>query len=143
MTEPSPPPFEVIDHTADVGLVVRGASLEDVFVNAATGMFSLMVEVSGVRDTEERRVELEGHDWEDLLVRWLSELLYYLDAEEMLFRRFEVKSLSPHRLAASAWGERIDRDRHELHFGVKAVTRHMLEVRREDSAWRAQVLFDI
>jgi SHS2 domain-containing protein len=102
-----------------------------------------MGDPDGVRPVEERRIDVEGRDREGLLVRWLTELLYYLDAEEMLFSRFVVEEISGRRLRARAWGERIDRERHRLHFGVKAVTRHMLEVRPEDGGYRAQVLFDI
>jgi SHS2 domain-containing protein len=137
------PPFEILEHTADAGIVAHGGSLEEAFANAAAGMFALMADPDGVRPLEERRIEVEGRDHEGLLVRWLTELLYYVDAEEMLFSRFAVEEVGHRRLRARAWGERIDRDRHRLHFGVKAVTRHMLEVRREDGGFRAQVLFDI
>jgi len=137
------PPFEILEHTADVGIVAHGGSLEEMFANAAAGMFALMADLDGVRPLEERRIDVEARDREGLLVRWLTELLYYLDAEEMLFSRFAVEEISDRRLQARAWGERIDRERHRLHFGVKAVTRHMLEVAPEDGGYRAQVLFDI
>lgn len=136
-------PFEIIEHTADVGIVARGATREELFANAAIALFALMVDLAGVKEREERRVEVAAQDWGGLLVRWLSELLYYVDAEELLFRRFQILELEPFRLVAQAFGETIDRKRHRLHFGVKAVTKHMLEVREEDGRWRAQVLLDI
>jgi SHS2 domain-containing protein len=137
------PPFEILEHTADVGIVAHGASLEETFANAAAGMFAIMVDLDGVRPLEERRIDVEGRDREGLLVRWLTELLYYVDAEEMLFSRFAVEEIGDRQLRARVWGERIDREHHELHAGVKAVTRHMLEVGPEDGGYRAQVLFDI
>ena len=137
------PPFEILEHTADVGIVAHGGSLVELFANAATGMFAIMAELEDVRQTEERRIEVEARDHEGLMVRWLTELLYYLDAEELLFSRFVVEEVSETRLRARAFGERIDAERHRLHFGVKAVTRHMLEVAQEEDDYRAQVLFDI
>ena len=137
------PPFEVLEHTADAGIVAHGTGLRELFANAALGMFSLMADVDGVAESEQRAIEVSGHDLETLLVRWLTELLYYLDAEEMLFHRFEVDELSETALKARAFGERIDPQRHRLHFGVKAVTRHLLEIAREDGGYRATVLFDI
>ena len=137
------PPFEILEHTADVGIVAHGGSLAELFANAATGMFAIMAELEDVRQTEERRIEVEARDHEGLMVRWLTELLYYLDAEELLFSRFVVEEVSETRLRARVFGERIDAERHRLHFGVKAVTRHMLEVAREEDDYRAQVLFDI
>ena len=89
-TSPSRPPFEVLEHTADVGIVVHGADLAELFANAGLGMFALMVDLEGVEEREERLIQVEGRDRETLFVRWLTELLYYLDTEEMLFRRFEM-----------------------------------------------------
>ncbi len=137
------PPFEILEHTTDVGIVAHGNSLAELFANAAAGMFAIMADLEGVRQTEERRIEVEARDREGLMVRWLTELLYYLAAEELLFSRFIVEEVSETRLRARAFGERIDPERHRLHFGVKAVTRHMLEVAEEDGGYRAQVLFDI
>ncbi len=137
------PPFEILEHTADAGIVAHGGSLAEVYANAAAGMFALMADLEGVRQGEERRVYIEARDREGLLVRWLTELLYYLDAEEMLFSQFVVEDINDTSLRARVLGERIDPQRHRLHFGVKAVTRHMLEVAPEDSGYRAQVLFDI
>ncbi len=128
------PPFEILEHTADVGIVAHGGSLAELFANAAAGMFAVMADLEGVRQTEERQIEVEGRDRERLMVRWLTELL---------FSRFVVEEVSETRLRARAFGERIDPERHRLHFGVKAVTRHMLEVAPEEDDYRAQVLFDI
>ncbi len=119
-----------------------GPDLPSLFANAALGMFALMVDLEGVEERQERRIEVTGRDLEGLMVNWLTELLYYLDAQEMLFSRFEVLTVDGSRLEAQAFGEPIDRERHNLHFGVKAVTRHLLEVAREDG-YRATILFDI
>ena len=142
-TSPSRPPFEILEHTADVGIIVHGADLAELFANAATGMFALMADLEGVEQRQERLVRVEGRDRETLLVRWLTELLYYLDAEGMLFHRFQIEEITERRLRARAFGEPIDRERHVLHFGVKAVTRHLLEIVPEEGGYRATVLFDI
>jgi len=133
----------VIEHTADVGLVARGRDMRELFANAGLGMLSLMVDLDGVLPKEERPIEVRARDREGLLVRWLTELLYFLDAEEMVFRRLEIEELSDTHLRGRALGERIDRERHRLHFGVKAVTRHMLEIASENGGYRATILFDI
>src|SRR3989304_3731613 len=137
------PPFEILEHTADAGIVAHGQSLEELFANAAAGMFSLMADLGGVRQAEEREIDIEARDREALLVRWLTELLYYLDAEEMLFSRFDVHEATDTRLRAHAFGERIDPRRHRPPFGGEGGPRHMLEGAPEDGGYRAQVLFDI
>ncbi len=143
ITDQSPRPFEILEHTADAGIIARGADLPELFANAGAGMMALMVELDTVEEVEERLIQVQGRNLEALLVRWLTELLYYLDAQQLLFRRFEVQELTETALRARAFGETIDRERHQLHFGVKAVTRHLLEIAPENSGFRATVLFDI
>ena len=136
-------PFEFLEHTADVGVIARGQTLAEAFVHAAEGMFSVMVNLKGVREEEERSLAVEAHDWPSLLVAWLSELVYFSDVDGLVFKRFEIREMEPYSLRATAYGERIDRQRHELGAGVKAITRHMLEVDEEEDGYRVQVLLDI
>ena len=143
LVTPEAPRFEVLEHTADAGIIACGAGLPELFANAALGMFSLMVDTAGVRETGFRDIEVEAPDLETLLVRWLTELLYYLDAQEMLFSRFDIQAMNETSLHAHAYGERIDPGRHALGFGVKAVTRHMLEIARANGGYRATILFDV
>ena len=138
-----PPPFEILEHTADVGVLARGRTLADAFAHAAEGMFSIMVNLDGVRETEQRPIAVAARDWPGLLVAWLSELLYYSDVEGLLFKRFEMQDFRPYALRAVAFGEPVDRQRHELGPGVKAITRHILEIDEGPEGWRVQVLLDI
>ena len=142
-TDQTPRPFEILEHTADAGIVAHGADLPELFANAGAGMMALMVELDTVEEAEERLIQVQARNREALLVLWLTELLYYLDAQQLLFRRFEIEELTETALRARAFGETIDRQRHRLHFGVKAVTRHLLEIAPENSGFRATVLFDI
>lgn len=135
--------YEPLEHTADAGIVVRGGDLAELFANAAEGLFASMVVLAGVEEREERRITVDGRDVEGLLVHWLTELLYYVDAHEMLFRRFEIEEIDETHLSVRAFGEKIDRGRHDFHFGVKAITRHMLDVHKTATGYEATVLFDI
>jgi len=137
------PRFEQIEHTADAGILVHGETLAALFENAAAGMFSIMVAPETVRDEVRREIALEARDVEGLLVGWLTELLFYVDAEELVFGRFDVTRIDERHLTATAFGEPIDRERHELRLAVKAVTRHMLDMSRDSHGYRATVIFDI
>ena len=136
-------PFELLEHPADVGVVAHGITLAEAFVHAAQGMFSVMVNLDGVREEEERSLAVKAHDWPSLLVAWLSELIYFSDVDNLVFKRFEIRQMEPYSLQASAYGEKIDRQRHELGAGVKAITHHMLEVGEDEDGYRVQVLLDI
>lgn len=138
------PRYEPLEHTAEAGIIARGATLAEAFANAAEGMYALVLELEGIEEREEREIALEGANYEDLLVDWLLELVFLTETEGLVFRRFEVDELSGRALRARAWGERFDTERHRSHnVMVKAVTRHLLEIEREDGGYRVQVLFDI
>jgi SHS2 domain-containing protein len=134
--------YELIEHTADVGIMACGADVKEAFANAARGMFSLIVEPGSIRETTHRDIEVTAPDEESLLVAWLNELIYLFDAETMLFSRFKITELGDTRLKARAYGEPVDESRHRLKTGIKAATYHMVEVAR-DNGVRVKVLFDI
>lgn len=131
--------YEVLDHTADIGIRAYGGTLPEIFSSAAAGMFSLITE-SEVSGTGELAIELEADDVEQLLVDWLSELLFAFDSKGLLFSGFEV-DIEGRALHARVRGESYDPERHRLEREIKAVTYHMLEVNLEKGY--AQVIFDI
>ena len=134
--------FEVMEHTADAGIVAHGGTLGEAFEQTAMGMYALMVDLDDVRETEVREVTAGGETPETLLLHWLLELLFLTETESLLFSRFEVRVLGG-KLSSRAYGEPLDSERHELGAGIKGVTRHLLEVAPEDGGYRARVLFDI
>ena len=135
--------FEILDHTADIGLVIYGENLKALFGNAGEAFFHLITDLRKVRGRIERRIIIEGKSLDRLMVDWLSELLYLHDVENLLFKEFEVKSVGKGGLRAIAKGEPFQKEVHVIKTEVKAVTYHRIEVRREKGHWRAQVIFDL
>ena len=134
--------FEILEHTADVGIIAYGADMEAAFANAAKAMFSLITELDDVAEAVHRDIELTAADRDSLLVGWLNELIYLFDAEQMLFKRFDITRLSQTHLKARVYGHKVDSSRHKLKTGVKAATYHMLEIDKSNGC-KVQVLFDI
>ncbi|MDR7518384.1 MAG: archease [Armatimonadota bacterium] len=135
--------YEVIDHTADVGITVRATSLHDLFETAAEGMFSFIVDPTSVENRAwlERRVEAD--DLPGLLVAWLNDLLNVLSAESFVPKVFVVDEVGEGRLRATLHGEPTDPARHRFRLDVKAATYHGLEVSETDGRWMARVIFDV
>jgi len=133
--------FELIEHTADVGLAAYGKNLAEAFANAAYGMFSIIAELDNVKEVESRRLEIKEDDMESLLFEWLNSLLYYFDVEMLLFKRFDIMEFGEDRLVAQCFGEKYDPSRHQLKTGVKSATYHLLEVDKVKN--RVQVIFDV
>ncbi len=134
--------FEIIDHTADVGIIAYGADIRQAFANAAKALFSLITELESVEEVLHRDIELTATDQESLLVEWLNELIYRFDTENILFKRFDITELNNTQLKARSYGEKVDNSKHMLKTGIKAATYHMLRIDRDDGC-KVQVLFDI
>jgi SHS2 domain-containing protein len=135
--------YEVFEHTADVGLRVRGADLDTLFAEAARGLFSLIVEnLDEVRPVRVVTYHLQGEDREYLLFDWLNEILYAFDTQHLLLSQFRV-NVSRTGLEAEAKGETLDPARHQLDHEVKAITYHGLKVEQTADGWLAEVIVDI
>ena len=135
--------FEILDHTADIGIIVYGEDLKALFENAGKAFFHLITDLRKVRRRIERKIIIEGESLDRLMVDWLSELLYLHDVESLLFKEFKIESVGEDGLKAIAKGEPFQEGVHVIKTEVKAVTYHRIEVRQEKGRWRAQVIFDL
>lgn len=135
--------FEILDHTADIGIIVYGEDLTSLFQNAGEAFFHLITDLRKVRLRTERKIEIGGESLERLMVDWLSELLYLHDAENLLFKRFNVESVGEGGLRAKVKGEFFQEGIHVIKTGVKAVTYHQIEVRQVKEGWRARIILDL
>jgi SHS2 domain-containing protein len=135
--------YETFEHTADLGLRVRAATLDALFADAARGLFSMIVpDLESVRPQESLALEVRGEPSELLLLDWLSELLYTYETRRLLLVQFDV-SVGETGIAATVRGEPIDPARHALDHEVKAITYHGLKLERRDDGWLAEVIVDI
>jgi SHS2 domain-containing protein len=140
-------PYEFLDDgvTSDVTFHAWGRSLEELFTAAADATLNVMVRsLDSVQPLETRCVSVEADALDLLLMRFLDELVYRKDVEELLLRATEVH-VDPgrNRVQAVLSGERIDPKRHELVADVKAVTLHDLRVERTETGWDAHVTLDV
>jgi SHS2 domain-containing protein len=136
---------EVFAHTADIGLRVRAACLNNLFADAALGLFSLIVaNLDQVEPHDKMMIDLPARDgeYDYLLFDWLNELLYTFDSRQIVLSKFDVQVGSA-QLHATAWGELLDPERHHLDHEVKAITYHELKVVQQANEWLAEVIVDI
>ncbi len=143
MAEFTGKPYEVFEHTADIGLHAYGRDLHELFVHAAEGMGSLMVSPEQVRIQVTREISVEGHDAVSLLINWLNELIFLFDTEYLILRRFEIDDFTGTRLHAIVQGEPYDARQHDLSSAIKATTWHEAAVEALDEGYRATIIFDI
>jgi SHS2 domain-containing protein len=135
--------YEVFEHTADFGIRARADSVDELFADAARGLFSLMVtNLDQVRTVEDIAFQLDGDDREELLHDWLAELLYTFAVRRLVLAKFDVK-IGANGISATAWGEPLDLSRHEIDVEVKAITWHALKVELTAEGWLAEVIVDV
>jgi len=143
--------YKYIEHPSDTGIEFYGNTLEELFSNAAAGMFSIICDLRLIKQEETRVIKIssKGIEYEDLIVLWLERLLYLHEVESMLFSRFEVKKIVENSnnimLDARVYGERIDFNRHEIKIAIKAPTYHTLGIEKDSikNSWQGRIIFDV
>ena len=137
------PRYRLIPHTADMGAWLYGASPEEIFVNAAAVMGVFMTERPPARSEKTVKVELEGQDRADLLVRWLNEILYLFQVRGLVPVEARVEKLSGNTLNATLDAATYRLEEHGAGTDIKAATYHRVEIKPHRSGWRARVFFDL
>lgn len=137
-----PHTFTILDHPSDLGIEATGMTIADAFASAAAGMMSVIVDPSTVNAVEQRSVQVSASDIGQLLVRWLSEILYLYDGGRFIGCRFDIRKLNATALDAVIHGEMLDLTRHHTRLDVKAVTYHQLLI-EETAGARIRVYLDI
>ena len=134
--------YTVLDHTADVGIVVKGRDLMTLFANAGFAFFDLTWDLSRVEERLDYPIHIEEEGLTELLVGFLRELLYLNQAEDYIFNRFQVNRLEGSSLEVTGFGEKLDPNRHQGKMEVKGVTYHQAAVTRKGDTYQATVIFD-
>jgi len=133
--------FEFIEHTADVRVRCRGASYAELLESAARALYAVTLTERRSKTDISRHVAVTGADREDLLIRWLQELIYLLEVERFVAFRFEFHTVKPTEIRVGLGGyactaeERADE--------VKAATYHGMAISEDDGGLVADILFDL
>ena len=137
------PCFSLLDHTADLGMQVRGPDLVDLFEEAARSIIYMMIGAPKAEKTDEIKLHVRAQDLPDLMVRWLGEILYLLQGEKKVVTHVNIDSLSPLHLVATLKTTPFDPNRHEILCEIKGVTYHQIDVARKNDHWEARIIFDL
>ncbi len=130
--------FEELPHTADWAMRVWARSLPELFAEAARGMNAL----SGLKPTPDPRVsrtfEAKAPDGESLLVAFLSELIWEVEQENLVFDTFRVV-LKGSKLKVIMSGAPIL----SINKTIKAVTYHNLQITKTELGFQVEIVFDV
>lgn len=129
-------PWREIEHTADWAIVVDGPDFPALLRESALGMYAL----AGVAPAggEEASFVVSGIDREAQLVAFLTELIYWLEAENAAYHALDV-SIDDDEVVVRGMLATVGPPS-KL---VKAVTFHGLEIEERDGGVHATVIFDV
>jgi SHS2 domain-containing protein len=137
--------YELIEHTADIGIRVKSRDLEGLFKDAAIAMFEIIAEEKSNIKYKKSKIEKiivrqDAETKEELFVNWLNELLSLSAVKELVFSNFVIKKLTEKSIEAVASGE--DASDYKVNVEIKAATYHQLKLERSKTGWMAEVIFE-
>jgi SHS2 domain-containing protein len=135
--------YQTFNHTADLGLIIKGETEEDLYANAAIAVFDIITDLRRVEPRETRRIAVDGGSPTDLLINFLREILYLYNGEHWLLKGIRILEFSEKALEAEACGEPLVERKHKIYKEIKAVTYHQAEVCKTCGGWTAKVIFDV
>nr|CAX68976.1 conserved hypothetical protein of unknown function DUF101 [uncultured bacterium] len=138
--------FELIEHTADIGIRVFARSREELFANSAEGLFSLLLKKEQTNASNIKKVTLKSPKLDELLVQWLNELLSLFYAEAFVPAKFSASLAETDgtlTLNATVEGDEIEDSVTLAKTEVKAATYHRLKVEQFKGGYKAEVIFDV
>jgi len=96
---------------------------------------------------ETRKIEVESENQEALLFDFLTKILFYQDAENLVFHSVKVEKIvqkeGKWKLAAKLQGEEFNPKKHAEGTHIKAITYHYMEIEKAKGSYRIKVLVDI
>jgi SHS2 domain-containing protein len=143
VSSPTGNSWEHFSHGADIGVRGIGTTEAAAFEQVALALTAVVTDVALVRSEVAVPITCEAPAADLLMVDWLNALVYEMATRRMLFGAFDV-TIDGSRLHATAWGEPVDRARHEPAVEVKGATYTELRVARlDDGRWLAQCVVDV
>ncbi len=131
-----------IEHTSDVGFEVEEDSIEGLFSTAALAMYGFMIDPFEIETSVKRDVDIQSEDLESLMFDWIDELIFLFESEKIVFKKFDLR-IDDFHMIGTCEGGIFDPTRHETGIVVKAVTYHMMEVKKRRGIWNARVILDV
>ena len=112
--------FKILEHPSDIGIEAYGNNLKEAFEQSAVGLISIILDPSKIESVETKKIEIYSTDYEQLLVKWLNEILYLYDGENFVSGNFQIESLSPTSLTANIKGEYFNNGKHATKMDLKS-----------------------
>lgn len=139
--------FKLIDHTADVAVIVEGNSLEEIFISACQAWKFVTIDSVSEKIESSKKLIFNSSNYEILLSDLLTELNFQLLIKKWVF--ISIKNIllqelnSSIQLEVEIFGEKFDPNKHHIKEEIKAVTFHQMKIEKVDNHFETKIIFDI
>ena len=143
MKKGTAPIYELIPHTADIGIRVFGKNNEKLLKNTIYAFFDVLVGIKSINKKVEKVLKIKADNLEDLLFNLLDELLFIFSTKKMIFKESKVSFIRENQIVVKLKGQKFDPSKHKVKTDIKAVTYHDFKIKKEKNKLIAEVIFDI
>lgn len=136
-------PYEIFEHTADIGVRVHGKDLKELFKNAGLSLFQISSRKQFTKNKKHTTINIKqkAGSIEELFVNWLNELLSLSSAKGLIFHNIKIGNLDKNNLEADCTGGGIEN--YKVNMEIKAATYHQLKIEESKKGWQAEVVLDV
>jgi SHS2 domain-containing protein len=131
---------------ADIAFEAEGDSIEALFQGATQALLEILADPKTVASCWQQRIVKTDAAPDDLLVEWLSEIVYWKDAAGVVFREAPLTLIRGNdrwTVEAALIGAPVDHAAQTLRNDVKGITRHLYRIWQEGPVWKATVVVDV
>ena len=135
--------YEIFEHTADIGVRVKGKDLKELFSRAALSLFQISSRKQYTKNKSHSniKINISSDNLEGLFVAWLNELLSLSSAKGLIFHHIKINKLEGNSIEAIAVGSDINN--YKVNTKIKAVTYHDLKITHSPVGYQAEVILDV
>ncbi|UXM85215.1 archease [Methanococcus aeolicus] len=143
--------YEYFETMADMGIIAKGNTLNEAFSESAKALTNLMVDINTIEKKIKKQFTISSEDEYSLLYDFLTELLILIDSEFSLFCQYDIditvhknnKNEQEYILKCVAYGEELDKTKHQPKEEVKAITYHKMEIKNDNNEYNIRFIVDL
>jgi len=136
--------YEILDHTADLGIEITSDSYQDLFIDSAKITYSLLTDHTPVSEKAlQKNIPLTAIDKESLLHDWIAEVISLFWSDRIMLTDFIFNSLTNKEAQIEAKSTKVDFDKIDLKEEIKAVTYHNFTIKNVNNKFIANIIYDI
>lgn len=133
--------YRFLEHTADIRAECRAATFAGLLESAAQALYAIAFRKTRPDHLVEVVVDIRATSPEEMVVRWLQELIFFMDVRHFVATRFAFHQLTEDTLSATLRGYEYQPE--ERATEVKAATYHGMTIQHTDEGFVTEILFDL